>query len=69
MKIKGEHFASKVKTQTLIYRVESITRDICALIDAGASAVDIATARAKRDAVLATIHSRPNGRTYDRGYA
>jgi hypothetical protein len=57
-----------MKTQTLIYRVESMTRDICALIDRGASAVDIAKARAKRDAVLATIHSRPDGRRYDRGY-
>jgi|HubBroStandDraft_1064217.scaffolds.fasta_scaffold908416_2 hypothetical protein len=56
------------KTQTLINTVESMTFAICKLIDANAPAEKIAAARAERDAVLAAIRSRPNGRNYDRGY-
>lgn len=57
------------KTQTLIDRlVEELSPAVYGLIDAGAPAEDIAKARAKRDAVLAEIRSRPDGRNYDRGY-
>lgn len=57
------------KTQTLIYRVEfELTPAVCRLIDDNAPAEEIAAARAKRDAVIAEIRSRRDGRRYDKGY-
>jgi hypothetical protein len=56
------------KLQTLIDECEAHSRNVCVLIDNNATPENIAKARADRDAKLAAIHARPDGRNYDRGY-
>ena len=56
------------RTQTLIDECERMTRHVCKLLDSGADSRMVEAARAARDAKLALIHSRHDGRNYDRGY-
>lgn len=55
------------RTQTLIDETEQLTLLVCALIDASAAPETIEKARAVRDAKLAEVRSRPDGRRYDTG--
>jgi hypothetical protein len=56
------------KTQTLIDETEALTRAVCVALDNNATAEQVATLRAARDAKLAEVRARPDGRSYDKGY-
>lgn len=56
------------KTQTLIDETEALTRAVCVALDNNAAPENVANLRAARDAKLAEVRARPDGRSYDRGY-
>lgn len=59
------------RLQTMIDECEAMTREACRLVDARddgdtTAAAKLEEVRARRDAMLADIRKRPDGRRYDR---